>query len=247
MVSQTGRLIPDYILRYRDRTRPGAHCFAVIECKGTQQAGGSTSQLGHAMRQIDALRLGNDPLPGVGISTISNSNYLGYRAVDPPDATVIMEFTDEELRSAREEIVSADVNDRFVTVDKTQFLRAAVLLDNAALAAFGGDGSTAREWAPSTQRAWFLDDGPTPSSIDNGEWTGSTLRIPVDDGELELFGGVANSVLDALKTKDESQVSRAQRAFAFEDVGTSAMDTDNSEARAISPDGSILLARLRRA
>lgn len=237
-----GRLVPDYVLRYTDRSQPGISFFAALECKGTQDPKSAPKQLGHAMRQVDALRLDGSSMPGVGIATVTNSTQIAYRAVDPPGNPVSFEFVDDDLGAARETPVMVTVENSRVDVNKRDFLRRAVLLDNASLAAFGGDLAAARRWAPAANGPQLTSIDVRLDRIENDAWTGTTARVATPTGELEMFAGVASTVLEALRSSNDRDV-RAVQSEVLDRHASSPDEGELNEARAIGSDGSMLLIR----
>lgn len=239
-----GRLVPDYVLRYTDRSQPSISFFAALECKGTQDPKRTPIQLGHAMRQVDALRLDGTSLPGVGIATVTNSTQIAYKAVDPPGNPVSFEFVDDDLAAAHETPVSVSVENGRVDVSKREFLRRAVTLDDASLAAFSGDFAAARRWAPAPSGPPLSTSDLRLDRIEDDAWTGTTARFATPTGELEIFAGVASAVLEALRSSSDRDVRAAQSEVL--DRHTSSPDEgDVDEARAVGSDGSMLLIRRR--
>lgn len=239
-----GRLVPDYVFRYTDRSRPGSSFFAALECKGTQDRRSAPKQLGHAMRQVDALRLDGAPLPGIGIATVTDTTQIVYRAVDPPGDTASLEFTDEELRAARQSEVLVREESGRVNVDKRAFLCRAVLFGDASLAAFCGDFATAQQWVPTSSRLLVTDEDVRLDTIDSGAWTGTTVRISTPSGDLEMFAGIDSTVLEALRSSSDQAVQVRQAEVADREE-SSREEADTNEARAIGSDGSMLAIRYR--
>lgn len=242
-LTKVGSLIPDYILRYTQRSLPGMSNFVTLECKGTRNVSTAPKQLGHAMRQVDALRLNGSPLPGVGISTVTSSDIV-FRAVDPPSDSAATAFSQKELQEARSREIAATIEQDKVFVDRDEYLKSTILLDNAALAAFGGDFTAARLWAPTSQLNRFPESHEPLHSIDNGRWRGRSLRVETATGEIEIFLGVASSVAEAMQSTDDRYVRTAQDEVLHE-LAPLDLDGDDDEALAIGNDGSMLMIRRR--
>ena len=208
---------PDYLLQYQDPANSTQYQSRLLETKGTVARSNATGQLARASTQLASLHLDGNPVQGVAIVTVSNSDDLSYLAIDPEAGRSSWAPDDSRIDAAKYETPVMRRQDGLLFANRDEFLSSARVAANASLAEFAGLDHVKDQWIRGERResTGRKRREPKSASLDHSDYFGVEFTLPVGNGEgtVTVFQGVHTDVASALETGKEGLVRQAQDKF----------------------------------
>lgn len=214
---------PDYFLVASDPRRPTDFKVFVLEAKGSMSRTTSVGQLAKASRQVRAVTIDGQSPDGLACSTVLSESELIACALRVSD-----NFGTFAADGVQAQVDPASVRDSAETIEEVTSARrdsqrtvsTSLLTSWMRLGRFAGDEAVEQTWRSSLGEEFlapYRSGGSPQVSVEvEGELaTGTQAFVDTPEGRIELFLGVNNSVLAALRSGDSEAVLRTQADFAL--------------------------------
>jgi hypothetical protein len=238
---------PDYFLIASNPLQPIAFQIFVLEAKGSMSRSTSIGQLAKASRQVRSVTVDGYTPAGLACSTILSevevtacalqlSDDFGFAAAAPVHTRV----DPEGIRDYSESVEGVRSSQR-----SGQGTVATSLISSwMRLGRFAGDDEVELAWRSSLREEFLAPYRPTGSprvqvEIDGEAASGRMSIIDTPEGRAEVFLGVNESVLDALRTNESGAVLQAQAEFASRQGGRQSLPESETEVSAVDPEGAV--------
>lgn len=252
---QRGSLEPDYLLSYPDKS-PTSRRYRVLECKGTQHASSVAKALGHAVRQVDALRYQGRAIPALATAIVSNEHEISLHSIDPDDEAPTIEVSTENAwsprglrRSALSPGMGTEAEGPQWRFELDEFIIARLERHRvAARAALVGDLNVSQAWQRDSWSPVDLSRQLVERSDFGESWLGQEILVRVGGIGARIFVGAHHSVVRALASLELERVLTAEAEFdgtLFERVQGERSDQPDvrpgfeSSITSLGPDGVI--------